>query len=123
MRALVLEAAGGIEHLRVQELPEPVIQAPNEALIRIHTVGLNRLDLWVAEGLPGANYSFPHIVGSDGAGTVDQVGAEVEGIRPGDRVMINPAFSCGNCPWCLQGEESLCRKLQVLGEHRPGSAA
>jgi NADPH:quinone reductase-like Zn-dependent oxidoreductase len=37
--------------------------------------------------------------------------------------MINPTFSCGNCPWCLQGEESLCRKLQVLGEHRPGSAA
>jgi NADPH:quinone reductase-like Zn-dependent oxidoreductase len=123
MRALVLDAAGGIDHLRVQELPEPVIQAPNQALLRIHTVGLNRLDLWVVEGLPGANYSFPHIVGSDGAGTVVQVGTEVDGIRPGDRVMINPTFSCGNCPWCLQGEESLCRKLQVLGEHRPGSAA
>ena len=123
MRALVLQAAGGIEHLRVQELPEPVIQAPNQVLIQIHTVGLNRLDLWVAEGLPGANYSFPHIVGSDGAGTVVEVGADVEGIRPGDRVMINPTFSCGNCPWCLQGEESLCRKLQVLGEHRSGSAA
>src|SRR3954468_788216 len=123
MRALVLEAAGGIEHLRVQELPEPVIQAPNEALIRIHTVGLNRLDLWVAEGLPGANHSFPHIVGSDGAGTVVQVGSAVERFRPGDRVMINPTFSCGNCPWCLQGEDSLCREVQVLGEHRPGSAA
>jgi NADPH:quinone reductase-like Zn-dependent oxidoreductase len=123
MRVLVLVAAGGTEHLRVQELPEPVIQAPHQALIRIHTVGLNRLDLWVAGGLPGVNYSFPHIVGSDGAGTVLQVGADVDGIRPGDRVMINPGFSCGNCPWCLQGEESLCRKLQVLGEHRQGSAA
>jgi NADPH:quinone reductase-like Zn-dependent oxidoreductase len=51
------------------------------------------------------------------------VGAEVDGIRPGDRVMINPAFSCGNCPWCLQGEESLCREIQVLGEHRSGAAA
>jgi NADPH:quinone reductase-like Zn-dependent oxidoreductase len=37
--------------------------------------------------------------------------------------MINPTFSCGNCPWCLQGEESLCRDVQVLGEHRPGAAA
>jgi NADPH:quinone reductase-like Zn-dependent oxidoreductase len=123
MKALVLSAAGGIDHLRVQELPKPAIQAPNQALLRIHTVGLNRLDLWVAEGLPGANYSFPHIVGSDGAGTVVEVGADVKAIRPGDRVMINPTLSCGNCPWCLQGEESLCRKLQVLGEHRPGSAA
>ena len=37
--------------------------------------------------------------------------------------MINPTFSCGICPWCLQGEESLCREVQVLGEHRPGAAA
>ncbi len=37
--------------------------------------------------------------------------------------MINPTISCGSCPWCLQGEESLCGKLQVLGEHRAGTAA
>jgi NADPH:quinone reductase-like Zn-dependent oxidoreductase len=123
VRALALGAAGGLEHLRVQELPEPTIQAPDEVLIRIRTVGLNHLDLWVAEGLPGVNYRFPHVMGSDGAGTVLQVGPAVEGIRPGDRVMINPTFSCGICPWCLQGEESLCREVQVLGEHRPGAAA
>jgi NADPH:quinone reductase-like Zn-dependent oxidoreductase len=123
MRALTLVAAGGLDHLRVQELPEPVLQAPDEVLVRVHTVGLNRLDIWVAEGLPGVKYSFPHVVGSDGAGSVVQVGSAVEQIRPGDRVMINPTFSCGNCPWCLQGEDSLCREVQVLGEHRPGSAA
>jgi NADPH:quinone reductase-like Zn-dependent oxidoreductase len=123
MRALTLGAAGGLEHLRVQELPEPTIQAPDEVLIRIRTVGLNHLDVWVAEGLPGVNYRFPHVMGSDGAGTVLQVGSAVDRVRPGDRVMINPNFSCGNCPWCLQGEESLCREVQVLGEHRPGAAA
>jgi NADPH:quinone reductase-like Zn-dependent oxidoreductase len=37
--------------------------------------------------------------------------------------MINPTISCGKCPRCLQGEESLCSTLQVLGEHRPGTAA
>jgi NADPH:quinone reductase-like Zn-dependent oxidoreductase len=123
MKALTLVAVGGLEHLRVQELPEPVIQAPNQVLVRIHSVGLNRLDLFVAQGLPGVNYSFPHIVGSDGAGTVLEVGSSVARIRRGDRVMINPTLSCGNCPWCLQGEDSLCRSLQVLGEHRPGTAA
>jgi NADPH:quinone reductase-like Zn-dependent oxidoreductase len=104
-------------------LPKPVIKAPNDVLVQVHTVGLNRLDLFVVEGLPGVNYSFPHIVGSDGAGTVLGVGSEVDRIRPGDRVMINPTLSCGNCPWCLQGEDSLCRRLQVLGEHRSGTAA
>jgi len=123
MKALTLVAVGGLEHLRVQELPKPVIQAPNEVLVRVHAIGLNRLDLFVAEGLPGVHYSFPHIVGSDGAGTVLEVGSMVDRIQPGDRVMINPTLSCGNCPWCLQGEDSLCRKLQVLGEHRAGTAA
>jgi NADPH:quinone reductase-like Zn-dependent oxidoreductase len=37
--------------------------------------------------------------------------------------MINPTLSCGNCPWCLQGEESVCEELRVLGEHRSGTAA
>ena len=123
MKALTLVAAGGLEHLRVQELPEPVIETPDQALVRIQTVGLNRLDLWVAEGLPGVNYSFPHVMGSDGAGTVLEVGPQVEGVRPGDRVMLNPTFSCGICPLCLQGEESLCRNVRVLGEHRAGAAA
>ena len=123
MKALTLVAVGGLEHLRVQELPEPLIQAPTEVLVRIHAAGLNRLDLFVVQGLPGANHSFPHIVGSDGAGTVLEVGTMVDQIRPGDRVMVNPTLSCGNCPWCLQGEESLCRRLQVMGEHRPGTVA
>jgi NADPH:quinone reductase-like Zn-dependent oxidoreductase len=123
MKALTLVAAGGLEQLRVQELPEPTIQARDQVLIEVRTVGLNHLDVWVAEGLPGVNYHFPHLMGSDGAGTVLEVGPAVDQIRPGDRVMINPTFSCGNCPWCLQGEETLCNEVQVLGEHRPGSAA
>ena len=123
MKSLVLIALGGREHLRVQELPEPLLQSPDDVLVRVHAVGLNRLDLWVAEGLPGANYRFPHIVGSDGAGTVVEVGSAVTGLRPGQRVMINPTFGCGSCPRCLQGEDNLCGQLQVLGEHRPGTAA
>jgi NADPH:quinone reductase-like Zn-dependent oxidoreductase len=123
MKALTLTAVGGPEHLRVWELPEPTIQSSGQVLLRIHAVALNRLDLFVAQGLPGVNYSFPHVVGSDGAGTVLEVGSSVSSFRPGDRVMINPTLSCGNCPWCLQGEDSLCQSLQVLGEHLPGTAA
>jgi NADPH:quinone reductase-like Zn-dependent oxidoreductase len=123
MKALTLMAVGGPEHLRVRELPEPAIQSPDQVLVRIQAAALNRLDLFVADGLPGANYSFPHVMGSDGAGTIVELGSAVAGLRAGDRVMINPTVSCGKCPRCLQGEESLCSSLQVLGEHRSGTVA
>jgi NADPH:quinone reductase-like Zn-dependent oxidoreductase len=123
MKALTLDATGGTQHLRVQELPEPAIQAPGEALVGVKATALNRLDLFVMEGLPGASISFPHVVGSDGAGVVQQIGAGVSGVRPGDRVMINPTLSCGSCPSCQAGEDSLCDNLQVLGEHRSGTGA
>jgi NADPH:quinone reductase-like Zn-dependent oxidoreductase len=123
MKALALTATGGLEHLRVQELPEPTIQSPDQVLLRVQAIALNRLDLFVAEGMPGITYRFPHVVGSDGAGTVQQVGAAVRQVRPGDRVMVNPALSCGRCGPCLEGEESLCATFRVLGEHCPGTAA
>ena len=81
MKALTLTAVGGPEHLRVRELPEPTIQSPDQVLVRIHAAALNRLDLFVADGLPGANYSFPHVMGSDGAGIVVELGPAVAGLR------------------------------------------
>jgi NADPH:quinone reductase-like Zn-dependent oxidoreductase len=123
VKALTLTALGGIQQLQVQELPEPGAPGRGEVLVRVQAMALNRLDLFVMQGLPGTSCSFPHVVGSDGAGTVHQVGAEVTGVRPGDRVMINPTLSCGRCLACLAGEHSLCEKISVIGEHRSGTAA
>jgi NADPH:quinone reductase-like Zn-dependent oxidoreductase len=89
----------------------------------VYAAALNRLDLFVADGLPGVEYRFPHIVGSDGAGIVEAVGPDVTMVHPGDRVMINPGIACGRCYACLAGEESLCTAFRVVGEHRPGTAA
>ena len=123
MKALTLVAAGGLEHLKVQELPQPAIQSPRQALVRVKAAGLNRLDLFVVSGLPGATHSFPHVIGTDGAGLVQEVGSGVSEFRPGDRVMINPALSCGECAACQTGEESLCEGLRVVGEHCGGTVA
>jgi NADPH:quinone reductase-like Zn-dependent oxidoreductase len=123
MKALTLTAIGGLEHLRVQELPKPPITAPGQVLVRIRAGALNRVDLWVIEGLPGQGPTFPHVVGSDGAGVVEEVGAEVWQVRPGDRVMLNPGLSCGRCAACLEGEESLCSNYRILGEHVGGTLA
>ena len=123
MRALTLVAHGGPEQLKVQELPQPTVRSPNQVLVRVQAAGLNRLDLFIAAGLPGSSLQFPHVVGSDGAGLVDQTGEAVRQFRAGDRVMINPTLSCGECPACVQGEHSLCGRLRVLGEHCAGTAA
>jgi len=123
VRALALGALGGLEHLGVRELPAPGIERPGDVRVRVQAAALNRLDLFVADGLPGVSYTFPHIVGSDAAGIVESVGSGVARLRPGDRVMVNPGLSCGGCPACLSGEESLCAAFRVLGEHRPGTAA
>jgi NADPH:quinone reductase-like Zn-dependent oxidoreductase len=123
MRALTLSGTGGLEHLALVELPRPEIRGRDDVLVRIHAAALNRLDLFVAAGLPGIEYSFPHVIGSDGAGVVEEVGPSVSQVRPGDRVMLNPGVSCGGCPACLEDEESLCGSFRVLGEHRPGTAA
>ncbi|MGH7580300.1 MAG: zinc-binding dehydrogenase [Gemmatimonadales bacterium] len=92
-------------------------------MVRVRCAALNRLDLFMAGGLPSARPSFPHVVGSDGAGEVEAVGPAAGRWRPGDRVLINPGVSCGHCGACEEGEESLCSNFAILGEHLPGTAA
>jgi NADPH:quinone reductase-like Zn-dependent oxidoreductase len=91
-------------------------------LVRVRAAALNRLDLFVVGGLPGLPSEFPHILGSDGAGVVEQAAAHT-GFQPGDRVLINPGVSCGHCAYCEAGEQPLCVEFGVLGEHRPGTFA
>lgn len=123
MRALALTQLGGPEHLAVLELPAPAAPAADEVVVRIRCAALNHLDLFLTEGVKGITLSFPHIVGTDGAGLVEQAGPGVSSVRPGDRVTLNPGVSCGECTLCLAGEEPFCRSFQILGEHRPGTAA
>jgi NADPH:quinone reductase-like Zn-dependent oxidoreductase len=123
MRALALDAIGGLEHLSVRDVPPPTIQRPHDVRLRVRMAGFNHLDLWVARGLPGLEIALPHIVGSDAAGVVEAVGPAVRDFAVGDRVMVNPGLSCGECTACLDGAESLCRSFRLLGEHTPGTAA
>lgn len=89
----------------------------------LRAAALNHLDLFVAQGIAGVEYTFPKIVGADGAGVIDAVGPGVSGVRAGDRVMINPGVSCRQCEFCRRGEHSLCVTYKLLGEHLPGTLA
>src|SRR5678815_1891263 len=123
MRGLALRKPEGINALGVMDLPNAPMPGPGEVRVRMKAAALNRLDLFVVDGLPGTEPSWPFIVGSDGAGVVESVGDGVVSVRPGDRVMFNPGISCGHCRFCQAGEESLCERFAILGEHRSGTAA
>ncbi len=123
MRALTLTTTGGLDRLVATDVPRPEVRSPHDVRVRLVAAALNRLDLFVVGGLPNIAYEFPHIVGSDGAGTVEAIGSAVTAFRPGQRVMINPGVSCGTCAECRSGQEPLCAAYQILGEHRPGTLA
>lgn len=123
MRALTLIEHGGLDRLAVQDLPMAPVPGPDQVRIAVRAAALNHLDLFILGGLPGISLTFPHIVGTDAAGVIDQVGPEVTGLKSGDRVVVNPGISCGTCPMCRTDQDPLCRSFGVLGEHFPGTAA
>jgi NADPH:quinone reductase-like Zn-dependent oxidoreductase len=122
MRAVLIHGHGGPEVVTLGELPEPA-PGPGQVRVAVRAAGVNHLDLWVCRGWPGLHLSFPHVLGSDMAGVVDAVGPGVADVKAGDAVVVNPSSSCGRCPRCLSGEENLCRRFSILGEHTSGGQA
>lgn len=122
MRAVVLRSHGDVEVLREANLPEPLM-GPEEVRIRVKAVALNHLDLWIRRGLPHLRHDYPHILGSDMAGEVLDWGPAVTGLVRGQKVLIHPALSCGVCEKCGLGQEFLCPRYRILGEHVRGGYA
>lgn len=122
VRALTISAHGGLEQLQLRsDVPEPELGTPLDVRVRMRAAALNRLDLWMLGGLPHVRITPPWVVGSDGAGVVESVGAEVTTVRVGDHVILNPGLSCHHCEYCLDGENPLCLQFGILGEHHPGT--
>lgn len=122
MKAIIFQQHGNLEQVKYESIPRPEI-GPNEVLLQVKAAAYNRLDLWVLGGWPGLNLKLPHVMGSDGAGIVAAVGANVAGFAVGDRVAVNPTVSCGHCAYCLAGRDNLCDDFAIMGEHVDGFAA
>jgi NADPH:quinone reductase-like Zn-dependent oxidoreductase len=122
VRALYFEEHGGIDNLRLGERPEPE-PGPGKVRVRLKTAALNHLDLFVLGGMPGIPIGLPHVGGADGAGVVESLGPGVEGVEVGAEVVFDPGLSCGLCEYCRAGEQSLCVRFGVLGEHTDGTFA
>ncbi|HKV44811.1 MAG TPA: alcohol dehydrogenase catalytic domain-containing protein [bacterium] len=129
MKAVVIRQHGGIDSLRLDEIPAPS-PGRGEALVRVRAVALNNLDIWARSGPPGGRPVYPWreqrlptISGVDVAGTVEAAGPGVAEVAVGDRVVVDSILCCGRCEFCLSGEQSMCREYRIFGEHTPGGMA
>ena len=115
MRAVRCERQGPPEEMKLIDLPDPK-PAAGEAVVRLHACGLNHRDVWIRQGLY-ARIQLPAILGSDGAGVVESVGAEAEAKLVGKRAVIIPCEKWGPDP-AVQSKEFL-----ILGMPRQGTMA
>jgi threonine dehydrogenase-like Zn-dependent dehydrogenase len=109
----------GNRDVRVDDVPDPTIEEPTDAIIRVTSSGLCGSDLHLYEVL-GAFIDPGDILGHEPMGVVEEVGAAVTHIAPGDRVVIPFNISCGHCFMCDHGLQSQCETTQV---HEYGTGA
>jgi threonine dehydrogenase-like Zn-dependent dehydrogenase len=102
----------GRRDVRVDTVPDPVIQRPTDIIVRITSTGICGSDLHLYEVL-GPFMGKGDILGHEPMGIVEEVGADVTAVAPGDRVVIPFNISCGTCWMCCQGLHSQCETTQV----------
>jgi 2-desacetyl-2-hydroxyethyl bacteriochlorophyllide A dehydrogenase len=118
MKALILDAPGVA---RMTEIPHPGKPRADEALLRVHVVGMCGTDLSTFTGR-NPLVSFPRVPGHEIAATIEEVGAEVPAeFRPGQPVTVMPYTCCGACASCVRGRQNACRNNQTLGVQRHGA--
>lgn len=122
MKAVRIHRFGGPEVLTYEDVPDPEPRK-DEVLVRVRACSLNHLDVWVRKGLPGVK--LPHILGSDIAGEIVELGEYVAGFKTGElkvgqRVLVAPMHFCGHCAKCSAGLQNECREFTVLGNAMDG---
>jgi NADPH:quinone reductase-like Zn-dependent oxidoreductase len=112
MKAVRIHQFGGPEVLTYEDVADPQLRK-DQVLVRVRACALNHLDIWVRKGLPGVK--LPHILGSDVAGEIVEVGEYVGAWKAGQRVLLSPMHYCGHCRKCASGLQNQCREFTVLG--------
>jgi threonine dehydrogenase-like Zn-dependent dehydrogenase len=102
----------GRRRVSVEEVPDPRIEQPNDALVKITSTNICGSDLHLYEAL-GAFMAPGDILGHEPMGIVVEVGSDIETLKPGDRVVIPFGISCGTCWMCTRGLNSQCETTQV----------
>ncbi len=123
MRAVRLHDVGGRAELWLDhDVPIPVPGA-GEVLLAVRACGINQVDLLTRDGQTPAAIPLPHISGTEVAGDVVAVGEGVSAWVPGDRVVVDPILSCGDCSFCRTGATNMCLRGRVFGVQTHGGYA
>jgi hypothetical protein len=124
MRAVRLhETLDGKNELRLDhDVPVPLLNS-GEVLLAVRACGLNQVDLLTRDGQTPQPPPLPHISGTEVAGDVVDVGPGVIGWKYGDRIVVDPIWTCGHCTDCQLGKTNMCRNSRVLGVQTPGGYA
>lgn len=109
MKALTWQ---GKRSVSVEEVPDPVIQEPTDAIVRITSTAICGSDLHLYEVL-GPYMHKGDVIGHEPMGIVEEVGSAVTNLRKGDRVVVPFNIACGRCYMCAQGLQSQCETTQV----------
>jgi alcohol dehydrogenase len=111
MRGLTFQGTG----VGVEEVPDPAIESPGDAIVRVTMAGICGSDLHILNA--GEAFGFPagSRLGHEFIGTVEEVGPEVTSVAAGDRVMSSCSVACGECTWCREGLASSCVRWSLFG--------
>jgi alcohol dehydrogenase len=120
MRALTLVAD---RQLTIVDAPPPPPPAAGEVQIRVKAVALNHIDVWGYRGMAFAKRKLPLVVGAEASGEIVSVGDGVTRFKPGQKVVMYGALTCGVCPACKAGRDNLCENVAgIMGFHVDGFA-
>jgi len=124
MRAAVLR---GFNDLRLEEVPAPRCEEPDDVVVEIRSCGFCQTDYKAIKGIR-TNVTFPAILGHEPSGVVVETGLGVKRFKPGDEVIVMPSCFCGVCPACRVGNTHYCEQAFTTGgdgpsDVRPGAFA
>ncbi len=119
MRALRLVRPG--QPLEIQELPMPEFGL-KDVLVRIKAAGICHSDAHYRSDVSRVR-PLPRTLGHEVAGIVEQCGSEVTRLKPGDRVCLHYMVTCGECEYCIQGNEQFCTSGKMIGKNVDGGYA
>lgn len=116
MRVAKLVAPNRIE---IMEAAVPQIIGKKDVQVRVKAVGICGTDLHIFRG-ERADVALPRVMGHELSGVVTETGPEVERVKVGDRVVLDPVFSCGECPTCKKGYQNVCNDVKCYGVQMDG---
>jgi len=120
MKAAVFEGDGT---LSLKKMPVPSVQGPDDVLIRVEAAAVCGTDLHILHVPPGHPATAGSILCHEYVGEALEVGGDCGGLKPGDKVAVDPNITCGHCGACQDGRHNMCAEMTTLGIFRHGGFA